>query len=486
MSEESSLRTYIVTVSGEILLKSRRSRPKFFRRLVRNLEDALGREGIKDCIISQEGAKLIVKCREEALHVLRKVFGVYRVGEVTEVAFRDLKELSAKVSELSKDLVKGKKFAVRVHRVGDHPFTSIDAEREIGAGLYPYSSGVDLTNPEVTVWIEIRGWRAYTYRSRVKGVGGLPTGVEGRALVMYSGGFDSPVAAWFIARRGAQVDFLHFFLGDTHSTYLAIKSAKELGRKWIFGYVPKALIIDFTGVINSIIKEVKRSYRQVVLRSLMFMAASQIVRRFGYDALVTGEIIGQASSQTLANIKAAEAVAKPSIPILRPLLGMDKEEIIKMSKELGTYELSSKVGEPCSITPSLVTTKAKIKDLVQEVSKANHEEFDEAVNKVKILENLPNTDPILALPDESIEVNFIPEGAFLVDVRSKKEWKKNGIKGSMHISELKDANILRNEVIVLYCDEGNKSYLIAKELRSKGLLAFSLKGGLKTAKSLNP
>jgi len=479
MSEKNGLRTYIVTVSGEILLKSKRSRPKFFRRLIRNLEDALSREDIEDCIINQEGAKLIVKCREDALHVIQRVFGVYRVGEVTEVAFRNLKELSARVTELSKELVKGKKFAIRVHRVGDHPFTSIDAEREIGASLYPYSSGVDLTSPEVTVWVEIRGWRAYIYRSRVDGVGGLPTGVEGRTLVLYSGGFDSPVAAWFIARRGAQVDFLHFFLGDTRSTYIAIKSAKELARKWIFGYVPKALIVDFTGVLNSIIKDVRRSYRQVVLRSLMYSAASEIVRRFGYDAMVTGEVIGQASSQTLANMKAAEITAKPEIPILRPLLGMDKEEIIKVSRELSTYELSSKVGEPCSIASSLVTTKAKIGELIEEMNKVSQEELDKAVNNVRVLENLLNADPIRALPDESIEIDFIPEGALLVDLRSKEKWRKNGIKGSIHISELRNTNALRNKTVLLYCDEGNKSYLKAKELREKGLLAFSLKGGLK-------
>ena len=425
MGEKEGLRNYIITVSGEILLKSRRSRPKFFRKLINNLRDALSREGLNNCIINQEGARVIIECREEALHILHKVFGVYRVGEVVEVPFKDLKKLSARVSETAKDLVKGRKFAVRVHRVGNHPFTSIDAEREIGAALYPYSSGVNLTNPEVTVWVEIRGWRGYIYKSRIEGVGGLPTGVEGRALALYSGGFDSPVAVWRIARRGVQVDYLHFFLGDTQSTYLAISSAKKLSLKWVYGYSPKALIIDFTGVINSIIKEVKRSYRQVVLRSLMYSAASQIAKRFGYEAIVTGEIIGQASSQTLANLKAAEMTSKPEVPILRPLLGMDKEEVMKISKEIGIYEISAKVGEPCAIAHSLVTTKARVKGLIQELGKIDLREFEKALKSVKVLKDLLNIDPINALPNALGKADFTSPSSVLVDVgNGKKQLKK--------------------------------------------------------------
>jgi len=164
---------------------------------------------------------------------------------------------------------------VRVKRSGQHKFTSLDVARKVGELLKPYSAGVDLENPEVTVELEVRGSVAYLYTRTIRGPGGLPVGVEGKALVLFSGGFDSPVAAWFTAKRGVKVDFLHYYMGSTLSTYYAFQVAKELAFKWLYGYQPVFILVDFTDIISEISRKVEWSYRQVVLRAVMYSVAEK-------------------------------------------------------------------------------------------------------------------------------------------------------------------------------------------------------------------
>lgn len=471
------MRKYLVTVSGEIVLKSVRTRPRFFKALIRNIEDALRREGVKGFKVFVDGARIFVEAKDEVTSVLTRVFGVYRVGEAVELAFTDLRDLAAKIAEVAREDVRGKKFAVRVHRVGTHDFTSMDVAREAGAALLPYSAGVDLTNPEVTVWVEVRGEKAYVYRSRARGPGGLPIGVEGRGLALFSGGFDSPVAAWYVARRGVEVHFLHFALASPQATYLAVEVAKTLSTRWLHGYRPRMYVIDFNRVVDVIRREVRQSYRQVVLRALMYRAGELLASKAGFDALITGEVIGQASSQTLQNLHAIENVVNPSVPIIRPLAGMDKEEIVEASRRIGTHDTSAKVFEACAIAPSMVTTRAKKGELTRELSKVPYDLVEKAVQEATVLDVM-SADPLSALSGSSVEIDFIPERAIIVDVRPKDQWMKDGVPGSIHISEFHQLKDLRDRPTLLYCDRGNLSYLAALSLRKEGVRAFSFRGGI--------
>ncbi|MCD6324199.1 MAG: tRNA 4-thiouridine(8) synthase ThiI, partial [Desulfurococcales archaeon] len=467
---------HLVTVSGEIVLKSRRSRPRFYRRLTRNIEDALRRGGVNDFTVRVEGAKILVNAQGSVSDILRRVFGVYRVDEVVEIGFEDLSDLVRKVAETVRDCVRGKRFAVRVRRSGTHPFTSLDVERAVGAELLPVSGGVDLRSPEVVVRVEVKGSKAFIVRRRVEGVSGLPLGVEGRALSLYSGGFDSPVATWFVARRGVETHFLHFFLGDTRATCLATKSMKVFTERWLSGVEPRAFFVDLADVVAAIRKEVKAPYRQVVLRAAMLEVADRIAARFGYDALVTGEILGQASSQTLLNLKAVEAVVNPGVPVFRPLLGMDKEEVIRKAEELGTASISARVGEPCSIAEGWVVTKAKVRELEEEFRKLPEGLIDECVRSVKVVDVL-HAGECDGLPDSSLTINCVPEGSVLVDLRSPKASKEKPVEGAVRLEDLGDLSNLKGKVVVLFCESGVRSYLMAKELRGKGVRAFSFEGG---------
>ncbi len=467
---------HLITVSGEIVLKSRRSRPRFYRKLLRNLESALKEGGLKTFSVSIDGAKIVVDSPVNASDIIKNVFGVYRVEEVIETSFRDLADLSSKIADEVRDEVRGKRFAVRVKRTGTHPFTSLDVERAVGELLLPNSSGVDLKNPDVTVRVEVRGSKAFIVKRRVEGVGGLPVGVEGRVLSLYSGGFDSPVASWFIARRGAEVHFLHFFLGDAKATCLAMRSMKVFSRRWLPGVKPRAFFADMTELVEAIVKGVKPPYRQVVLRALMLKVGDEIASRFGYDAIVTGEILGQASSQTLANLKAVEALIRPRIPVVRPLIGMDKEEVIRKAEAVGTAEISGKMGEPCAISKGWVVTKAKLKALRDEYGKIPTDLIDKCVERVKVVD-VVEAGECDGLPESSLTINYIPENAVLVDVRPPQASRETPVDRAVTLDELRNIESLRSKVVILFCDSGFRSYLLAKELRRKGIKAFSFEGG---------
>ncbi len=474
---------YIIALAGEVVLKSRRTRPRFLRRLVSNIEDALQRHGVSDYRVWVDGARVFVESPVDFSDVLRRVFGIYRFGEVVELDFKDLRDLAGKVASLAKDMVVGKKFAVRVHRTGEHDFTSIDAAREIGNLLYKYSAGVDLENPEAEVWVEIRGDKAYLYKSRIKGPGGLPIGVEGRALVLFSGGFDSPVASWYMARRGVQVDFLHYIMASPQSAYLAYKVARYLAENWLYGYKPRLIIADFRKITEAIREKVRRSYRQVVLRAIMYIVGERVAKKIGYDALVTGESLGQAASQTLANLNAIEKVVNIKTLILRPLIGFDKEEIIDMSRRIGTHDLSSCVAEFCAIAPTLVTTKAKVHELENELNKIPSNLIDDTVSSIRIIDVL-EAKPEELLPEEDIEIDYIPEEAIVVDMRPMEEYNKLRHPRAIHISQVRNWNEFKGKTVILYCDHGHLSYIQARLLRKQGIKAYSLRGGINTLKKL--
>ncbi len=441
-----------------------------------NIESLAKRMGVNILHLKVLNAKILVETDKDILKDLTRVFGILKVGEVQTLKFGSLNDLVVKASEFFKDRVAGKTFAVRVKRSGTHDFTSMDVARELGAVLKPYSAGVNLTNPEVEVLLEIRGNEAYLYKDVVEGFGGLPIGSEGRALTLFSGGIDSPVAAWLAAKRGVAVDFLHFIFGSPQTSYYAFKVAKLLSESWFYGHQPKFYVVDFTDIVREITEKVIWSYRQVVLRAFMYIAAEKLARQEGYEALITGESLGQASSQTLGNLSAIHKVLKMNIPIIRPLISMDKEEIIKRAREIGTYELSSKLVEACAIAPSKVTTRADEKILLEEISKVRIELVEDVINR-RLSFDVLNSKPEDLLPKDSIEIDFIPDNSIVVDVRNHADFQKWHYPTAIHLSNLKLEEV-KDKPLILYCWNGNLSYVIAKKLREEGVQAYSLKGGI--------
>jgi len=368
-------RVVLASIAGEIVLKSDRTRPRFERRLVRNIVDAFRREGVECSDVWVEAARLYVSgCRdyavlEKTVDTLSRVFGIHWATIAYLVRYKSLDDLAERVKEIAGEWVRGKKFAVRARRSGVEEFTSLDAARVIGAALYSLSAGVDLENPEVEVFVEIRGSKAYIYRETRQGPDGLPIGVEGKAIVLFSGGLDSPAAAWMAAKRGIEVDLVHYVLASPLSIVDALRVGKKLARLWLHGYRPKLYVFDFRPVTAAIAGMVDSSYAQIVLRLAMYVVAEKFALAMGYDAVYTGESVGQVSSQTLKNLYALARAYPLKVPVIRPLAGFDKEEIVSLTRRIGVYEEAARTKEYCQLARGLVTTRADPDKLAREYEK---------------------------------------------------------------------------------------------------------------------
>lgn len=469
------VKLYLVRISGEVILKASKTRIRFEKRLVKNIIDMCRKHGIFNLKIKKSEARIFIEGPEKLESILCKVFGIYSYSPVVKVDFSDLEDLSNKAKDYFKNKIVGKKFAVRVKRAGKHDFTSIDAARKIGSKLYKYSNGVDLKNPEVEVFVEIRNNHAFFFDKIIKGSGGLPIGVNGRAVSLFSGGFDSPVASWFVWKRGVELDFVYCYLGGLDAKYRTVKVLKTLVDNWCSGYTPKLHIVDFRPIVSDIIKNVKKELRQVILRRAMYRVAEIIAREVKASAIVTGESLGQVSSQTLWNIAVAEEIVR--IPILRPLIGLDKEEIINLARKIGTYELSSKIREYCAIARGKVATRAKLSDVKMEEKKISSDVIEDAAKKREIY-NVFEINPIDFLPVENVAINFIPSEALLIDLREREDFEKWHPPNAIHIEDLKIDSLPKDRVIIAYCDSGVLSSEFAASLRKKGFKAFSFEGGL--------
>lgn len=346
-----STTTLHVTLSGDVFLKSRRTQKRLIKRVRGNLAHALrsaGYEGQAKRIGSHrfelEPSDAIV---DEVRSAALTVFGVSSVDTMRRVVFDDIEKLAKAVAGFNEDQVVGRTFAARVKRRGTHDWNSMDLARLIGAELYPRSAGVDLTNPEVEVHVTVLDQNAFLVLDHQRAAGGLPLGTQGRVLCLVSGGFDSVVAAWMLMSRGCPVDFVHFSLNCAQSDH-ALAVARELWTRWGHGTEPVVHLVEFQPVKDALFEHVDSRMRQVSLKVMMARAASEIAQDAGITAVVTGDALGQVSSQTLPHLV---AVSKSSeTPILRPLLGLPKESIIDLARRVGTAELSARAQEVCDLS----------------------------------------------------------------------------------------------------------------------------------------
>lgn len=257
-------------------------------------------------------------------------------------------------------------FRVRARRGNSSfPETSQTVNERVGQALKDHTyATVDLKNAEWTCYIELVTNKAYMYSEKIPGPGGLPVGSSGRVLALLSGGIDSPVAAWQIAKRGASVDFIHFHgqpFSDPSSVRQATRLTKQL-KPWVGR--SRLWLVPFGSIQSEIVKAAPQELRIVLYRRFMMRIAEALAAREGAEALVTGESLGQVASQTLPNLKATNEVVE-DLPVLRPLIGHDKIEIEAIAKRIGTYEISIDPHQDCCVLfiPRKVATAAKSIDL---------------------------------------------------------------------------------------------------------------------------
>ncbi|MGM0575877.1 MAG: tRNA sulfurtransferase [Myxococcota bacterium] len=417
----------LVHPSGEIHIKSKRTRRRFRRLLVQRMKAALA-EGAPEARILGNAPRLAIAGGhlERAARVASSVFGVHRITEVTPIRYASLDDLADRVADLTRDRIRGRLFAVRCRRRGNQGWTSEDAMRTIGARLYEDSRGVDLDHPEEEVRVEVYQDVAYLVTATHPGPSGLPLGAQEPSLGLVSGGFDSPVAAWMMMRRGSPVDFLHFKLECSVSEH-ALVVAHALYERWARGTAPLFWMVDFQPIRQALLDHVESRLRQVVLKQLMIATADALAERLGVHALVTGEAVGQVSSQTVSHLAAIDSYCHRAI--LRPLSGLLKEEIIARARRIGTEDISARAKEVCDLSDGPVAVSAKWSALAEAHDRLPAHLVEAALESLTVCalpDWFPGTPfvPVTAEPPDGVPVlgasdPIPPEGPFALVGRDR-------------------------------------------------------------------
>lgn len=370
----------LVKYAPEIFLKGL-NRGKFERQLMNNIKKRLS--DVEYEIIVDQG-RYFIKAQEvdAAVERVRKVFGVVEVCLVTEVQ-RDLTAIKEHVLKMINE-IKPKTFKVETNRANKKfPLNSIETSRDVGGYvLHHYGEGleVDVKNPECLVNIEIREKGAYIFTSRdkIKAVGGLPYGINGSTMLMLSGGIDSPVAGYLMARRGVALNCVYYH-SHPYTSERAKDKVKELARILSeYAEKVKLYIVPFTDIQMAIINGCREDELTIIMRRFMMRVACEIAKKNGIQSISSGESIGQVASQTMEGLIVSTDCADR--PVFRPLVTMDKTEIMDIAREIGTYETSILPYEDCCtiFVPKHPKTKPRLEDMRKSESVLD---IDALVNK---------------------------------------------------------------------------------------------------------
>ncbi len=335
---------YIIRYS-EIALKGR-NRPYFEKTLVNAIKRSLRHSKVKFDEVSKIRGRILVYSKdEEAIKALSKVFGIVSFSPVHPCKL-DMKEIKRVVLSTIKDKAsKHNTFRVSTNRlVKEFPKKSQEINESLGEAIlekHPNLS-VSLDNPEFEIGIEISRKDAFIYTEKYKGLGGLPIPAGGKALVLLSGGIDSPVAAYQIMRRGCNVHLIHFYNELRAKAEVPDKIKRIYYRLKEYNPLLRLILVPFSEVEKEIIKKCPSSYRILTLRVLFLR---YIEENLPFLPIVTGDNLGQVASQTLDNLKAVSSLS--SSLILRPLISLDKQEVIDLAKQIGTYNISIEPYKDC-------------------------------------------------------------------------------------------------------------------------------------------
>ncbi|MCX4355050.1 MAG: tRNA 4-thiouridine(8) synthase ThiI [Oscillospiraceae bacterium] len=385
------MKEIILAKYGEIALKGE-NKNTFEDMLLRNIKRRLKKVGRFD--YSRKQSTIYIEPSEDGADIdeaVRRLKNVFGIGAIQKCAVfpKDFSAVVQNLGEYLADALEGAKtFKIEAKRSDKtFPMKSPEIQQQLGDAVldaFPHL-GVDVHNPEVTVRLEIRDNGAYLSAERIIGAGGMPVGSSGKALLMLSGGIDSPVAGYMMAKRGLVVDCIHYVSPPYTSERARLKVEKlceemtEFCGDIIFYCVP------FTEIQEALRDNCPEQYFTVLMRRLMVKIANKICERDGYGAIITGESLAQVASQTLPALYCTNAAAE--FPVFRPVIGMDKIEITEISRKIGTYETSIMPYEDCCtvFSPKHPRTKPKFDEVIDAESSFDFDKMiDEAVAKIEV------------------------------------------------------------------------------------------------------
>ncbi len=385
---------------GELALKGK-NRYLFENKLMDQIRYRINPIG--DFKVQKEQGRLFVEPlgefdEEEVISAIKEVFGIISICPVVMIETNDFDVIKETVLAFMKEQYDDLNFTFKVEaRRADkrYPMNSMEICREIGAHLLDHfdTLKVDVRNPDERVWIELRD-RTYIYSKIVKGLGGMPVGSNGRAMLLLSGGIDSPVAGYMVAKRGVSIDAVYFHshpYTSERAKQKVVDLAKIISRKT--GPI-RLHVVPFTEIQLSIYENCPHDQLTIIMRRIMMQIAEAHAHKMKALALVTGEAIGQVASQTIQSLAATNDVC--TLPVFRPLIGFDKQEIVDISEKIGAYETSILPYEDCCtiFVAKHPVTKPNLKSIRKSEQHLTHmdEMIERAINDTEVIKIKPSRD----------------------------------------------------------------------------------------------
>ncbi len=472
----------VIKLFHEIVVKSKPVRKLLIKHLHYNLENAI-KPIVREAKVYRQWDRIELKLPEGLdndtwLNVKERLEctpGIDFIQRVEAHTFESLDDIIELCVEAYADQLEDKSFCVRVKRKGKHSFSSNDAERIIGGGLLAKTnvSRVELRKPDVQVNLEIIDDQVFLVREKIEGLGGYPMGQQEAAVSLISGGFDSSVSSFLMMRRGVRTHFCFFNLGGIAHEIGVKQVAYYLWNKYGVTQKVKFITVPFEGVVEEILAKVDQSLMGVVLKRMMLRAADKVAQDLGITTLVTGEAVGQVSSQTLTNLSIIN-LATQSL-VLRPLIAMDKQDIILKAREIGTEEFSASMPEYCGVISNKPTTRAKLDKVEQTEANFDYSVLENAIASKVLL----SIDKVLDGVDTDTDVEIIETPQVedvIIDIRHPQEQEdaplmltnNRILKIPFYSLESRFPKLTPGVRYLLYCDKGVMSKVQAHHLKVQG------------------
>ncbi|OOR91177.1 tRNA 4-thiouridine(8) synthase ThiI [Moraxella caviae] len=470
---------FIVKVFPEIMMKGDSIRKRFMKVLTNNIREILTRCDDTVAVVrhwdfievrSKDESK-----RAELVQKMQCISGIHHILQVEESSFTDMHDIYEQVLARFGARIENKTFCVRVKRRGKHTFSSMDVMQYVGGGLNQAvaSAKVKLVNPDVTVKFEVADDKLLFITERFEGLSGYPMSTQEDVLSLISGGFDSGVASFQFIRRGSRVHYLFFNLGGAAHEIGTKQMAYELWKKYASSHKVRFTTVDFAPVVAEILEKIDDGQMGVVLKRMMVRAASQVAKRGGIEAIVTGEALGQVASQTLTNLHLIDKAA--DVLVLRPLITHDKPTIISIAEEIGTADIAKSMPEFCGVISKSPTAKAVEEKLIATEQNFDFTILDDAVaNAVTIdIRKIAEQNA----PTQSAEqVNSVGANDVILDIRAPDEVDDeplvvtgaNVITMPFYRLGSSFASLDQSKTYLLYCKKGVMSGLQAMYLKDQG------------------
>lgn len=473
---------FIIKLFPEITIKSKPVRQRLVKQLRQNVSVVLKRE-FEDAKVQGFWDKIEVRVSDEhaeaVAETLQRIPGIANILRVQNYHIEDIEnnfdEIVRLTAESYAPLLKGKTFVVRIKRAGKHNFASHELERYVGGGLLRNSeaAGVDLHTPQVRVNLEVRDQDLYIVEARYEGLGGYPLGTQEPVLSLISGGFDSTVSSFMTMKRGLKTHFCFFNLGGSAHEIGVKQVSLYLWERYGISHRVKFVSVPFEGVVAEILKNVHHSQMGVILKRMMLRAATQVAKEMDIQALVTGESVAQVSSQTLTNLSVIDSVT--DMLVLRPLITMDKLDIIRMSTQIGTEDFAKNMPEYCGVISDRPTTKARLDKVQEEETNFDFSVLDQAVAECRIIK----IDDVLRTSKTVAQVEVVNMPAsddVVIDIRHSEQRERQPLElTNNQVLEIpfyelmsKLDTLSSEQRYCLYCEHGTMSQMHASHLKGMG------------------